>query len=156
VTPQAPTLMHVSDVMLWRDGGTITFVLSDGASAGNYRLQTPFAGEPRFLFRDEGQLPYGGAAEREVAIVSRAWLQANVTQHVEAALQQLDLLHEWRSLPGDLGAVVPLHRIRTVITCLEARTGAQPAPEADAADVQRNAYIHSTLTGHFKDGSCAS
>jgi hypothetical protein len=119
-----PTEMLVSDIMVWRDGGTITFVVSDGTTAGKYRLRTPFAGEPRVLFRDEVQLPCGGAAEKELALALRAWLDATLTKQVTAALKRLDSLHEWRNLPEDLAAVVPVHRIRTVTTCLEARIAA--------------------------------
>ena len=114
--------MRVTDIMVWRDGGTVTFAVDDDMWAGRYRLRTPFAGEPRLLFRDDVPLPCGGATEKALAGALRRWLDVAVTSDVAAALWRLDSLQEWRNPPTDLGAVVPFHRIRTVIVCLEART----------------------------------
>lgn len=49
---QADMTMQVGDIMILRDGGTITFTIVGGDLSGKYRLQTPLAGEPRLLFRD--------------------------------------------------------------------------------------------------------
>ena len=113
--------MRVTDIMVWRDGGTITFVVDGDVLAGRYRLRTPFAGEPRLLFRDDVQLPCGGSTEKALAGALRRWLNVAVTSDVAAALWRLDSLQEWRNLPADLDAAVPFHRIRNVIVCLEAR-----------------------------------
>ena len=116
--------MNVSNVMMWRDGGTITFIISDHAMSGEFRLRTPFAGEPRLLFRDDVQLQCGGLAEKALASSLRTWLDAAVTNEVAAAFERLDSLPEWRNLPVDLQRVVPLHWLRTVVVYLEARTAA--------------------------------
>lgn len=114
--------MHVGDIMIWRDGGTITFAINGCDLAGKYRLQTPLAGEPRPLFRDDALLRIGGPDEAAVLANLREWLSATATAEAHKALARLDGMREWRSLPDDLDRVVPLHRIRSVIRCLEART----------------------------------
>src|SRR5262245_27995967 len=114
------TTMEVRDIGCMRDGGTITFTLADAdALTGRYRLQTPWLGEPRPLFRDERRC--GGAAERELVVALRTWLDGALTADLRAALDRLDVLPEWRNLSGDLLAAVPLHRLRTVVQCIEAR-----------------------------------
>jgi hypothetical protein len=114
------TTMRVSNVQLWRDGGTITFTVEGSGSSGNYRLQTPFRGEPRPLFRDDRRLRFGGAEERTLLADLRAWLAQASPADVEAC-QRLDALAEWRNLPPDLAAAIPLHRMKSVMTCLQAR-----------------------------------
>jgi hypothetical protein len=113
--------MQVGDIMIWRDGGTITFTIDGCDLAGKYRLQTPFAGEPRPLFRDDTQLLIGGPDEAALLASLREWLSATASADVDGALARLDGMREWRSLPDDLDRVVPLHMIRRVIRCLEAR-----------------------------------
>jgi hypothetical protein len=111
----------VSDIMIWRDGGTVTFTIEGGPLAGKYRLRTPFAGEPRVLFRDETPLTVGGPDEAALLAGLREWFSATETTNARDGLARLDGLHEWRNLPEELDRVVPLHRVRTVIACLEAR-----------------------------------
>ena len=113
--------MRVGDIMIWRDGGTITFTVDGCDLAGKYRLQTPLTGEPRPLFRDDTQLPIGGPDEAALVASLREWLSATATANTHVALARLDGMREWRNLPDDLDRVVPLHRIRSVIRCLEAR-----------------------------------
>lgn len=117
---RAMTTMNVSNVQMWRDGGTITFTVESGASEGNYRLQTPRLGEPRPLFRDERRLRLGGPEERALLADLRAWWARASPAEAEAC-RRLDTL-EWRNLPPDLTAAVPLHRMRAVMACLADRT----------------------------------
>jgi hypothetical protein len=113
--------VRVTDIMIWRDGGTITFTVDDSTMAGKYRLQTPFRGELRPLFRDEQELPRGGSDERALVVELRAWLEASMTNDIVKALKRLDSVRPWRNLPDELVAVVLFHRMRDVIKCLEAR-----------------------------------
>jgi hypothetical protein len=118
--------IRVSDIMVWRDGGTITFTLDGSQMAGKYRLRTRFGGEPRPLFRDERQLSFGGSDEAAVLANLREWFAASATSHALRALVRLDEMRGWRNLPDDLVRVVPLHRVRDVIECLEARSSDRP------------------------------
>ena len=113
--------MRVAGIVMRRDGGTIEFAVDGCDLAGKYRLQTPFLGEPRPLFRDDKRLPIGGPGEAALAASLRRWLSDAVTANAEEALARLDDLSEWRNLPEDLLRVVPLYRIRIVIEYLEAR-----------------------------------
>ena len=113
--------MRVGEIMIWRDGGTITFTIDESELAGRYRLRTPFAGEPRPLFRDDTQLTFGGPDETALLAGLRDWWSATVTEESHRALAQLDSMGEWRNLTDDLDRVVPLHRMREVIRCLEER-----------------------------------
>jgi hypothetical protein len=115
----------VTDIIILRDGGTILFRIEDPPSlAGKYRLRTPFAGEPRPIFRDEAQLEFGSAEEAALSSALQGWLESRLTPAAGAALRELDELKEWRNLPSRLDEVVPLHRIRDVIRCLYGRRGA--------------------------------
>jgi hypothetical protein len=118
--------MIVRDIAVWRDGGTITFTIEGDPLPGAYRLQTPFAGATRPLFRDGQELSGGGAEEREVMQALQRWVAAQSTAPIAAALERLDQLPMWRNLPGELLTAVPIHRIRTVIRCLEDRTTTDP------------------------------
>jgi hypothetical protein len=111
-------MIRVHDIMMWRDGGTITFTVEGDNLSGRYRLRTPIAGEPRLLFRDDVQVPIGGEAEAVLTSALKRWLSFNIDD--ENALARLGELHEWRNLPEDLARVVPLYRIRSVIRYLEA------------------------------------
>lgn len=113
--------MRVSEIMMWRDGGTITFTIDESELAGRYRLRTPFAGEPRPLFRDDIQLMSGGPDETALLAGLRDWWSATATEESHRALAQLDSMVEWRNLSDDLNRAVPLHWIRDVIRCLEER-----------------------------------
>lgn len=117
--------MTITDIDILRDGGTILFRISGATPlSGGYRLRTPFAGEPRPIFRDETQLELGSAAEADLSGALQHWLDAQLSPAASAALGELDQLEEWRNLPRQLVDVVPLHRIRAVIRCIEARRGA--------------------------------
>ena len=115
----------LTNIHILRDGGTILFRIEDPPPlAGSYRLRTPFAGEPRPIFRDEVQLELASAEEAALSSALQRWLDAHLTPTAAAALRELDELKEWRNLPERLDRVVPLHRIRHVIHCLDARSGA--------------------------------
>ena len=114
-------MTSVSDIMTWRDGGTVTFTIMEGSLAGKYRLRTPFAGEPRLLYRDETPLTVGGPDEAALLVGLREWFSATATTNDRDAVSRLEGLHELRNLPEELDRVVTLHRIRSVIACLEAR-----------------------------------
>ena len=113
--------MSVRDIEIWRDGGTITFILDASELAGVYRLRTPWAGEPRLVLRDERELAYGGEDERHLLAELQSWFAGQITPTVEASLTELDALSIWRDLPAELQAAIPLHHLRTVIRCLLAR-----------------------------------
>jgi len=113
--------MKVSDIQLLRDGGTITFTIAESTSAGRFRLQTPFLGPARPLFRDERRLRRGGPEERALLAELRAWFSEVATAELRQACDRLDALGEWRNLPEDLAAAVPLHRMRSVLRCIEER-----------------------------------
>ena len=115
-------MLVIREIMIWRDGGTITFTIDGGELAGRYRLRTPSAGEPRPLFRDDRQLAFGGPEETVLLDGLRGWWSATVTSEDARALTQLDSMREWRNLNDALNRVVPLHRVRAVIQCLEERT----------------------------------
>jgi hypothetical protein len=114
-------MLVIREIMIWRDGGTITFTIEDGELAGRYRLRTPSAGEPRPLFRDDRPLAFGGAEETVLLHGLRGWWSATVTPEDTRALARLDSMREWRNLTDELKRVVPLHRVRAVIQCLEER-----------------------------------
>ena len=114
--------MNVTEIEMHRDGGTITFrLLDDPALEGRYRLQTPRLGEPRPMFRDEVQLAPGSAEENTLAIALERWLKAALSPERANALRDLDQLSTWHNLPERLVDVVPLHRLRAVIGCLQDR-----------------------------------
>ena len=107
--------------MILRDGGTILFEISNNALEGKYRLQTPFAGKPEPLFRDERKLDFGSAEEVEVALKLKMWLIGNRTDELKQSLAELDNLKEWRNISAKLNKAVPYHRIKHVLQVLEAR-----------------------------------
>jgi len=113
--------MNVHDIEIWRDGGTITFILDADGPTSYFRLRTPLAGEPRLLFCDERALQPGSDDEAAVLADLRSWFADELSEQLGAALDRLDALPEWRNLRPDLAAALPLHHIRTVIRCLEAR-----------------------------------
>ncbi|HET6201178.1 MAG TPA: hypothetical protein VFI25_00085 [Planctomycetota bacterium] len=114
--------MKVSAIEFFRDGGTIQFTIEEDASfSGRYRLQTPFRGEPRPLFRGERKLPGGGREEKALLAALRGWFAEAVSAELAEALGRLDALHLWQDLSEDLHAAVPFHRMKTVIECIEAR-----------------------------------
>ena len=110
--------MTITDIEMFRDGGTIVFTLSGTPNAGRYRLQTPFRGEPRPIFLNDRQLEFGSPAEQELVPQLQAWLDQAMTKDRLNALRKLDTLKEWHNLPNKLLDAVPLHRIRTVLECL--------------------------------------
>jgi hypothetical protein len=113
--------MEVTDIEVYRDGGTIIFKIVGPPADGAYRLQTPFKGEPRPLFRDERRLNFGSVEESQVLKALQAWLEGQLTAEMSEALDELDRLKGWRNLSEKLDEAVPFHRIRAVIQCLEAR-----------------------------------
>jgi hypothetical protein len=113
--------MSIVEVEVWRDGGTITFKLVDSPSSGYYRLQTPWRGEPRPLFREDQQLEFGSAEEANVLAALEIWFGDSLTPELSSSLDELDRLQIWLNLPERLSHAVSLHRIRTVIRCLQAR-----------------------------------
>jgi len=107
--------------MIFRDGGTIVFEISGDPLEGKYRLQTPFAGKPEPLFRDERKLEFGSPEEIEVASKLKSWLTENLTTELRQSLAKLDALKIWKNLPAKLFRAVPYHRIRYVLQKLESR-----------------------------------
>ena|ERR1700722_13986982 len=114
--------MNISKIMILRDSGTILFEIFDDTLSGKYRLQTPFAGKPQPLFRDERKLNFGSAEERDVASRLKAWLVENITDEIKESLSELDSLKEWRNISQKLNEAIPYHRIRHVLKILESRS----------------------------------
>jgi hypothetical protein len=113
--------MQISNVMILRDGGTILFEIFDDALEGKYRLQTPFAGTPQPLFRDELKLEVGSVMESEIAAKLRLWLTEKLTPDLKQRIAELDELKVWRNISRRLEEAVPFHRIRWVLQVLESR-----------------------------------
>ncbi|MEM8783319.1 MAG: hypothetical protein AAGE65_10760 [Planctomycetota bacterium] len=114
--------MNVTAIEILRDGGTIRFrVESDKGLSGHYRLQTPFKGVPRPIFRNEVQLDFGSADESRLASVLKDWLDETLTVESKRGLDKLGELQEFRNLPEQRSAALPLYRIQTVIECLVQR-----------------------------------
>jgi len=113
--------MHISEIMILRDGGTILFEISEDALAGKYRLQTPFRGKPEPLFRDEQKFEVGSTEELEVALKLETWLAENLDAELQQSLAELDSMGEWRNISSRLNRAVPYHRIRHVLRVLRMR-----------------------------------
>jgi hypothetical protein len=113
--------VKITDIEMLRDGGTILFKLSEVPKAGDYRLQTPFLGEPRVVFFNNRALQLGSTEEEELAGQLEVWLRQQLTEKNQKGIEALDSLTEWRNLPRDLMAIIPIHRIRTVVRCLRSR-----------------------------------
>jgi len=114
-------MAKVTDIEVYRDGGSIEFCISGTEADGLYQLQTPFLGAPRPLFRDGNKLEFGSSAEATVMAILKAWSSVNSSEDTENALAVLDSLKMWRKLSLRLMKAVPLHKIRDVIRELERR-----------------------------------
>lgn len=114
-------LFEISEVEMLRDGGTVLFRLNGCDRDGLYRLETPFAGEPRILSHDGTRLQPGSIAECCVARYLERWLEPRMSPQVVHALAELDRLPEWKNLPEHLLAAVALHRILAVAEYLRRR-----------------------------------
>jgi hypothetical protein len=112
---------EVTDIEIYRDGGTIEFRVLGSEADGYYRLQTPVLGTPEPLFRDGRRLEFGSAEEVAVLTVLQDWLAATATQEALAALSELEAIALWLNLPERLLEVVPLYHVRTVIQRMEKR-----------------------------------
>jgi len=112
--------IDVSDVDMLRDGGTILFRLSGCEDDGAYRLETPFAGEPRILSRNGTKLQSGEIVERRVVHHLEQWLEPQLSPGVVHAPAELDRIPVWKNLPEHLVAIAPVQRIRAVVDYLAA------------------------------------
>jgi hypothetical protein len=121
---EGKNVAEVSDIGMYRDGGTIVFRLSGFTVDGLYRLRTPLQGLPQPLFRDDVQLPFGGEVEVAVLAALRGWLAGETIGDAAIALSELTGLSLWQNLPERLNQVVPLWRIRHVVERLAERVPA--------------------------------
>jgi hypothetical protein len=128
--------MTITDIEILRDGGTILFTMSGTHNAGQYRLRTPFLGEPRPVFFNDRQLEFGSPAEQDLIPQLQRWLHEAMSEDRQKALRTLDTLKVWRNLPTDLLDAVPLHRIRAVLECLLKRC-AQPSASPNGGPAVR-------------------
>lgn len=117
-------MVEISDIEIYRDGGTIEFRVSGSTVDGFYRLQTPFLGFPQPLFRDGTQVPFGAAVEAGVLQALRTWLATEMTEQASTALAELDQMPLWHNLPERLDQVVPLHYVRRLVQRLDERVRA--------------------------------
>ena len=114
-------MADVTDIEIYRDGGTIEFRVSGSDADGFYRLQTPMLGRPEPLLKDGRRLDFGSPEEVAVLGVLRQWQAAVSTNNVIAAMAELDKMQLWLNLPQYLSEAVPVHRVRTVIQRLSER-----------------------------------
>ena len=114
-------MAEVTDIGIYRDGGTIQFRVAGSDVDGLYRLQTPFLGVPEPLLKDGRQLDFGSAEEVTVLCILREWLARICTAELHSALVELIELKDWRNRSPSLDGAVPLYRIDTVIKKLNAR-----------------------------------
>jgi hypothetical protein len=114
-------MADVTNIDIFRDGGTIEFRVTGSDVDGLYRLQTRFLGEPEPLIRDGRQLDFGSAEELAVLAVLREWLARVSTAELQSALAELKAMKDWRNLSPRVKGAVPLHRIDTVIKKLSTR-----------------------------------
>jgi hypothetical protein len=124
--------MVISDVILFRDGGTITILVSDDPKAGAYTLPTPYHSEPRSIYWNETppddydyrkgkELAIGSLEEAEFLAKLKAWWHLYLTDEIRDDLAYLEGLAEWRNLPERLDKAVTFYRIRRVIEYLAKR-----------------------------------
>jgi hypothetical protein len=111
----------VTDIQIYRDGGTIEFRVTGSDVDALYQLQTPFAGTPRALLKNTQRLEFGSGDECAVLAILREWLARASTRDILAALAELDTMQVWRNLPQRLSEIIPIHRVRTVIQHLSER-----------------------------------
>src|SRR5262245_25311725 len=102
-------MTKVTDVEIFRDGGTLDFCVSSSAAEGSYRLQTPVKGVPEPLFKDGVQLGFGSTEERTVLSALEEWLAAVSTPDVVKALSELERPNRWFNLSERLSSVVPVY-----------------------------------------------
>ena len=108
-------MANVTDIDIWRDGGTIVFSISDSRIDGWYRLRSPVFGVPEPLFREGVQLSLGSTEELAVLLTLEEWMKSSLTEEISEAIVELDAMPLWLNLPERLNAAVPFHRMRTVI-----------------------------------------
>ena len=113
--------INVSDVEIYRDGGTIEFRVFGSRADGFYRLQTPLLGTPQPLFKDGHKLEFGSPDELAILTALREWQTIVATSDVIQSLGELDNLKVWQNLPQNLSDVVPIHHIRSVVRRLSER-----------------------------------
>jgi len=73
------------------------------------------------VFRDERELESAAKTKRHLLADLQSWLAAQTHPLSRPGLAELDALAIWHNLPVELQAMTPLHRLRTVIRCLQAR-----------------------------------
>ena len=118
--------MDITDIEVYRDGGTIEFCLSAHPLAGLFRLPPRWSDRPPNLLRDGKELAAASAEERQVLELLREWMLRTLTPDLAKSLSDLDSLREWRNLPPTLASAVPVHYIRTVIDYLSGRSSPEP------------------------------
>jgi hypothetical protein len=114
-------MADVSEIEIYRDGGTLEFRVSGSDANGFYRLQTPIKGTPRPLFKDGLKLDVGSPAEVAVLGVLRGWLAEVSTDDVIVAMVELDDKKRWFNPPEYLREAIPIYYIRSVIHELSER-----------------------------------
>lgn len=113
--------MNISNIEIFRDGGTITFTISDDALAGDYRLQTPFLGEPRPLLQDQQQLEVGSLEEQQVLEKLKDWIDQQMDDDLVSALQEIATGDSHHPMDERLQRARPFYLLKGVIDCLERR-----------------------------------
>jgi hypothetical protein len=125
--PSRCYMRDVTEIEIYRDGGTLEFRLDGSEIDGFYRLQTPFGGVPEPLFRDGTRLDFGSKEDAAVLGALESWLQATMTPDLAGAIAELVALREWRNLPARLSDVVPIRYIHIVAGKLRERCGNRTA-----------------------------
>lgn len=113
--------IDVSEIEIYRDGGSLEFRISGSAVDGFYRLQTPALGMPEPLFKDGQRLELGSLEELGVLAALQEWLATVSANDVVDAMAELDKKKSWLNLADNLSEVVPIYYIRSVVQRLSQR-----------------------------------
>jgi hypothetical protein len=117
-------MITVTDIEIWRDGGTLEFRISNSDVDGFYRLQATDFGVPEPLFKNGVQVEVGSAEECMVLSALQKWLTSVSTPDAVRALMELEKLKLWLNLPERLSEVVPILYVRSIVQRLGARCSA--------------------------------
>lgn len=112
--------MKISNVDVFRDGGTTIIIVVDDARAGEYMLPTPFVGEPRHLSWNGTQLAIGSPEEVEFLGKLKVWLNEHAADKLVESLHDLNRM-KVKPATGTREKAFAYHRVLYVADYLEHR-----------------------------------
>ena len=112
--------MHVKNIEMLRDGGSILFELQASKADGCYKLVSPLHANPRILMKGKKAIEIGSVEEQIVCKELSNWIEHVVTESIRSKLNNLKRI-EWRNLPDNLQKAIPYYRIEIVISELRQR-----------------------------------